>query len=107
MYFNEVTGSKALTYPELLSKARHAVGVVGIRSGLIDFLKCAGVPMFVCYRSFPDRGFNTPACDANSVIKMFSLRRAESESRVMEVLAEPLVDLLNFELWLNSLRTGK
>lgn len=107
VYFNEVTGSKALTYPELLSKARHAVGVVGIRSGLIDFLKCAGVPMFVCYRSFPDRGFNTPACDANSVIKMFSLRRAESESRVMEVLAEPLVDLLNFELWLNSLRTGK
>lgn len=104
VYFNEVNGSKALTYPELLSKVRYAAGIVGIRSGLIDFLNCTGVPMFVCYRSFPDRGFNTPACDAESVQKMFSLKREEWEDNVIEVPVEPKIDLLIVKKWLDNLK---
>ena len=102
VYFNEVTGNKALTYPELLSKVRHAAGVVGIRSGLIDFLNCTGVPMFVCYRRFPDRGFNTPACDAEAVLKMFTIRKSGNESLVTEALAEPRINLNMIADWMDS-----
>ena len=98
--FNQVSGNKTLTFPELLSKARHAAGIIGIRSGLIDYLNCTDVPMFICYRSFPDRGFNTPACDAKAVLKVFSLKR---EGYVTEILAEPNVDLEQVEMWLDSL----
>lgn len=105
VFFNEVTGSKALTFPELLSKVRHAAGIVGIRSGLIDFLNCTDVPMFICYRNFPDRGFNTPACDAGAVLKMFSLRRPGSEDRVTESLAEPKVDRAHIKRWIESLNS--
>lgn len=100
--FNNATGSNALTFPELLSKVRHSVGIIGIRSGLIDFLVHSGIPMFVIYRSFPDRGFNTPACDSISVHKMFSLKRYST--LIEESSAEPLVDLNSIELWLLNLK---
>jgi hypothetical protein len=103
VFFNNATGNRVLSFPELLSKARHAAGIVGIRSGLIDFLNCTNVPMFICYRSFPDRGFNTPACDADSVLKMFSLKRSDNEHRVVESLAEPKADLHLVNYWFYSL----
>ena len=103
VYFNEVTGNNALSYPELLSKARHAAGIVGIRSGLIDFLNCTNVPMFVCYRSFPDRGFNTVACDAQAVLKMFSLHTKGLSNNVIETLANPHVDFKSFRRWIDRL----
>ncbi len=101
--FNQVSGNKTLTFPELLSKARHAAGIIGIRSGLIDYLNCTDVPMFVCYRNFPDRGFNTPACEASVVLKMFSLCCPECKHRITEVLIEPHVNLNKLSDWMNSI----
>ncbi len=103
VFVNEATGNKALSLPELLSKARHAAGIVGIRSGLFDFLNCTDVPMFICYRGFSDRGFNTPACHADAVLKMFSLRRSGCERRVAESLADPRIDLTKLGRWMDSI----
>lgn len=97
VFFNEAVGNRALTFPELLSKARHAAGIIGIRSGLMDFLVCTGIPMHVIYRDFPDRGFNMPACDASSVLKMFSLKR--QGSFIDESIATKQLDLETVEQW--------
>lgn len=100
--FNRDTGRHRLTMPELLSKARHAAGIIGIRSGLMDLLVSAQVPMLVFYRAFPDRGFNTRACTAETVLRMFSLKRPENSSFVTESLVEPVDSVIG--CWIDSLR---
>lgn len=101
VFFNNATGNRVLSFPELLSKTRHAAGIVGIRSGLMDFLVNTTVPMHIVYRAFPDRGFNTPPCDAASVLKMFSLKR--HGAFVNESTAVQQIDLQILVKWFNDL----
>lgn len=62
-----------LTYPEIFALARQAKIIIGVRSGLMDFLAATGKPLIVLYTGFLDRGFNTPPKAANQVLKMFSI----------------------------------
>ena len=103
VFFNNATGNRVLSFPELLSKARHAAGIVGIRSGLIDFLNCTNVPMFICYRSFPDRGFNTPACDAEEVFKMFSLLHHWKNKPITEIMVDTKINFTILRTWIRSI----
>lgn len=63
-----------LSFPELYAAATQAAGLVAIRSGLVDWLSLTGIPSFVVYRPFPDRGFNTPARTIEEVFPMFTLQ---------------------------------
>lgn len=63
-----------LSFPELYAVATQAAGLVAIRSGLVDWLSLTGIPSFVVYRPFPDRGFNTPARTIEEVFPMFTLQ---------------------------------
>ena len=69
-----------LTYPELYVLAKRSYLLVGIRSGLVDFLEPTGIPMLIYYQSFPDRGFNTPSKTVSEVEMMFTLKEIRSES---------------------------
>lgn len=107
VFFNESNGVYSLTFPELLSKARKAAGIIGIRSGLFDFLNCIEVPKLVCYKNFIDRGFNTPAVPAVVAKEMFSLTNFGEYSYVTEVIAEPRLDLYEVKLWFEALKARK
>lgn len=63
-----------LTYPEIFALARRAKIIIGVRSGLMDFLAATGKPMIVLYTSFPDRGFNTPSKTTKQVMEMFNMK---------------------------------
>lgn len=103
VYVNHAPGSGVLSFPELLSKARHAVGIVGLRSGLIDFLNITSVPMLVLYRGFSDRGFNTPACSVDKVRVMFTLSKGVPFDKVTEINADPVVNLHSMQTWFDNL----
>ena len=78
-----------LTYPEIFALARQAKIIVGVRSGLMDFLAATGKPMVVLYIGFHDRGFNTPRKTANQVMKMFCMSNLPYQSdTLLEINAE-------------------
>ena len=93
---------KFLTFPALYAVATQAAGLIGMRSGLMDWLSLTGIPSFVVYRPFPDRGFNTPARTIDEVFNMFSLRGLPNHSD--NILETSSINQAELMVWVNSLR---
>ena len=75
VYINEtdVNSADFLTYPEIYLLGRKSFMIIGVRSGLLDFLSSTKTPIVALYTGFPDRGFNTPEKKSEQVLSMFSL----------------------------------
>ena len=85
-----------LTYPEIFALAHQAKIIVGVRSGLMDFLAATGKPMIILYTGFPNRGFNMLHKTADQVIKMFSMEALPYETNtLLEINVE---DSLNCDI---------
>lgn len=105
LYYNpsDPKNEKFLTFPALYAAATQAAGLIGIRSGLMDWLSLTGIPSFVVYRPFPDRGFNTPARTIDEVFNMFSLRGLPNHSD--NILETSSINQAELMVWVNSLRS--
>ena len=71
-----------LTYPEIYAIAQRSAYLYAQRSGLVDFLSNSGVPLYIYYCEFKDRGFNTPHRSAEEVLELFSVSKLPLENAI-------------------------
>lgn len=97
--------ARFLSFPELYAAATQAAGLIAIRSGLVDWLALTGIPSFVVYRPFPDRGFNTPARTVEEVFPMFSLK--ELPGAPVDLTETTVLKKEQVDSWLHGLLSSK